>query len=107
LGGVIAGLGRHYGIELWRAPLLFVLFLMLIHGSQLLIYPILWIVVPIEGNDLPDEAVVKTVDLANAMRRAERAHGEHEKRTRQRNVNWPDWNAAHMAAEQSGGQLPT
>jgi catechol 2,3-dioxygenase-like lactoylglutathione lyase family enzyme len=46
-------------------------------------------------------------DLASALRRAEAAHGEHEKRTGQRDANWPDWYAAYMVAEQSGGPLPT
>ena len=46
-------------------------------------------------------------DLATAMRRAEAAHGEHEKRTGQRDSNWPDWYAAYMAAEQAGTELPT
>ena len=46
LGGVIAGLGRRLGIEPWPARLLFILLLMIIPGSQLLIYPILWIVMP-------------------------------------------------------------
>jgi catechol 2,3-dioxygenase-like lactoylglutathione lyase family enzyme len=46
-------------------------------------------------------------DLASAMRRAEAAHGEHEKRTGQRDANWPDWYAAYMAAEQTGTELPT
>jgi catechol 2,3-dioxygenase-like lactoylglutathione lyase family enzyme len=45
-------------------------------------------------------------DLANAFRRAEAAHGEHEKRTGQRDANWPDWYAAYMVAEQSGKELP-
>lgn len=45
-------------------------------------------------------------DLASAFRRAEAAHGEHEKRTGQRDVNWPEWYAAYMVAEQSGAQLP-
>jgi len=45
-------------------------------------------------------------DLASALRRAETAHGEHEKRTGQRDANWPDWYAAYMAAEQSGKDLP-
>jgi catechol 2,3-dioxygenase-like lactoylglutathione lyase family enzyme len=46
-------------------------------------------------------------DLASAFRRAEAAHGEHEKRTGgQRDENWPDWYAAYMVAEQSGGELP-
>jgi catechol 2,3-dioxygenase-like lactoylglutathione lyase family enzyme len=46
-------------------------------------------------------------DLANAMRRAEAAHGEHEKRTGERDENWPDWYAAYMAAEQAGTELPS
>jgi len=45
-------------------------------------------------------------DLASAFRRAEAAHGEHEKRTGQRDENWPDWYAAYMVAEQSGKELP-
>lgn len=45
-------------------------------------------------------------DLASALRRAEAAHGEHEKRTGQRDENWPDWYAEYMAAEQSGKALP-
>jgi catechol 2,3-dioxygenase-like lactoylglutathione lyase family enzyme len=45
-------------------------------------------------------------DLANAFRRAEAAHGEHEKRTGQRDANWADWYAAYMVAEQSGKPLP-
>jgi catechol 2,3-dioxygenase-like lactoylglutathione lyase family enzyme len=47
-----------------------------------------------------------TTDLANAMRRAESAHGEHEKRTGVRDVNWPSWYAEYMAAEQAGAELP-
>lgn len=46
-------------------------------------------------------------DLANAMRRASQAHGEHEARMGgQRDENWPDWYAAYMVAEQSGAELP-
>jgi len=45
-------------------------------------------------------------DLASALRRAEAAHGEHEKRTGQRDANWPAWYAAYMIAEQSGKELP-
>ncbi len=48
LGGVCAGLGRRFGLDPWAARLLFVLALMIIPGSQLLIYPILWIVMPSE-----------------------------------------------------------
>ncbi|HKV26010.1 MAG TPA: VOC family protein [Candidatus Acidoferrum sp.] len=46
-------------------------------------------------------------DLAGALRRAEAAHGQHEKRIGQRDENWPDWYAAYMAAEQAGTELPT
>jgi len=46
-------------------------------------------------------------DLANAMRRAAAAHGEHEARTGgQRDENWPEWYASYMVAEQSGAPLP-
>jgi catechol 2,3-dioxygenase-like lactoylglutathione lyase family enzyme len=42
-------------------------------------------------------------DLAEALRRAAAAHGEHEKLTGAADPNWPDWYAAHMAGEQAGG----
>jgi len=45
-------------------------------------------------------------DLANAMRRASAAHGEHEKRIGAADANWPDWYASYMVAEQSGKELP-
>jgi phage shock protein C len=48
LGGVIAGLGQRFGLAPWTARLLFVLLLLVIPGSQLLIYPILWILMPSE-----------------------------------------------------------
>jgi len=48
LGGVCAGLGRRFGIDPWPARLLFVLVLFVIPGSQLLIYPVLWILMPTE-----------------------------------------------------------
>jgi catechol 2,3-dioxygenase-like lactoylglutathione lyase family enzyme len=46
-------------------------------------------------------------DLAQALRRAEAAHGEHEKRTGVRDADWPSWYAEYMIAEQSGAELPT
>jgi len=46
-------------------------------------------------------------DLANAMRRAAKAHGEHEARTGgQRDENWPNWYAAYIVAEHAGKELP-
>ena len=44
--------------------------------------------------------------LANALRRAATAHGEHEKRIGKADPDWADWYAAHMVAEQSGETLP-
>jgi catechol 2,3-dioxygenase-like lactoylglutathione lyase family enzyme len=46
-------------------------------------------------------------DLADAMRRAEAAHGLHEQRTGERDADWPTWYATFMAAEQSGAEPPT
>ncbi|MEU6208204.1 glyoxalase, partial [Micromonospora musae] len=46
-------------------------------------------------------------DLANALRRAEAAHGEHEKRTGKTDPDWPGWYAQYMISEQAGTELPT
>ena len=46
LGGVCAGLGQRFGLTPWTARLLFVLLLLLVPGSPILIYPILWILMP-------------------------------------------------------------
>ena len=51
LAGVCAGLGRRFGLEPWAARLLFVLVLFIVPGSQLLIYPVLWILMPNEEFD--------------------------------------------------------
>jgi len=48
LGGVVAGLGHRVGIDPWPARLLFLLALLVIPGSQILLYPILWILMPLE-----------------------------------------------------------
>ena len=57
--------------------------------------------------DLAETAFASANDLASALRRAEAAHGQHEKRTGQRDENWPDWYATYMVAEQAGSGLPT
>jgi catechol 2,3-dioxygenase-like lactoylglutathione lyase family enzyme len=57
-----------------------------------------------------DSAVTQftsTSDLADAMRRAAAAHGEHEKRIGGADENWPDWYAEYMVREQTGQELPT
>ncbi|GAA1822024.1 hypothetical protein GCM10009682_47830 [Luedemannella flava] len=63
LAGVVAGLGRRFGIDPWPARLLFVLILMVIPGSQILIYPILWILMPNEETVAP-AAVYPTAPTA-------------------------------------------
>jgi predicted enzyme related to lactoylglutathione lyase len=45
-------------------------------------------------------------DLADAMRRAESAHGEHEARTGP-DPDWPSWYAEYMVRERAGDPLPT
>jgi catechol 2,3-dioxygenase-like lactoylglutathione lyase family enzyme len=46
-------------------------------------------------------------DLAEALRRAEAAHGEHEERIGAADPNWPDWYALYMVREQAGRELPS
>jgi phage shock protein PspC (stress-responsive transcriptional regulator) len=48
VGGVCAGLGRRFGLTPWISRLLFLVLLMVVPGSQLLIYPVLWILMPAE-----------------------------------------------------------
>jgi catechol 2,3-dioxygenase-like lactoylglutathione lyase family enzyme len=45
-------------------------------------------------------------ELAQAMIRAAKAHGQHETRTGQADQNWPGWYAEYMVREQSGEELP-
>ena len=59
------------------------------------------------GRVAGDTTYASVDDLAQALRRAEAAHGRHEARTGQRDTNWPDWYAAYMVAEQAGGELPS
>jgi phage shock protein C len=48
LGGVCAGLARRFGIAPWAMRILFIITLIVIPGSQIIIYPILWILMPSE-----------------------------------------------------------
>src|SRR3954470_18854442 len=59
LGGVIAGVGQRLGIDPWPARLLFLL-LVLLPGSQLLIYPVLWILMPSEGTEAAESAAMRS-----------------------------------------------
>jgi catechol 2,3-dioxygenase-like lactoylglutathione lyase family enzyme len=56
--------------------------------------------------DTGKTAFASVTDLAGALRRAETAHGAHEKRIGAADPNWPDWYAAYMVAEQAGTELP-
>lgn len=60
LGGVCAGLGRRFGIDPWPARLLFLLVLLVIPGSQILVYPILWILMPSQVAPAPVVTVPPT-----------------------------------------------
>ena len=64
LGGVVAGLGQRFGIDPWPARLLFVLIPLAIPGSQILIYPILWILMPAETSVAPVAPMTPTVPAA-------------------------------------------
>ena len=46
-------------------------------------------------------------ELAEALRRAAAAHGEHEARTGEADENWPAWYALYMVRERAGDELPT
>jgi hypothetical protein len=46
-------------------------------------------------------------DLAQALRRAAAAHGQHEERTGEADADWPDWYALFMVRERAGEELPT
>jgi len=45
-------------------------------------------------------------DLAEALRRAAEAHGEHEQRIGHEDASWPDWYALYMVRERAGAELP-
>jgi hypothetical protein len=49
-----------------------------------------------------------TSELAEALKRAASAHGEHEKRNGgEFDEKWPDWYALYMVRERAGEELPT
>jgi catechol 2,3-dioxygenase-like lactoylglutathione lyase family enzyme len=58
------------------------------------------------GRVAGDTTYASVGDLSEALRRAEAAHGQHEKRTGERDANWPAWYAEYMVKEQSGEELP-
>ena len=57
--------------------------------------------------DASDTTFTSSSELADALRRAAAAHGEHEKRTGQHDADWPVWYAEYVVREQAGEPLPT
>jgi catechol 2,3-dioxygenase-like lactoylglutathione lyase family enzyme len=57
--------------------------------------------------DAAETAFASTADLAEALRRASAAHGQHEKRIGHADPDWPDWYADYMVREQAGTELPS
>jgi hypothetical protein len=60
----------------------------------------------LRGRVAGDTTYASARDLAQAMIRAAKAHGQHEKETGQADPNWPDWYGEYMVREQSGEELP-
>jgi catechol 2,3-dioxygenase-like lactoylglutathione lyase family enzyme len=57
--------------------------------------------------DPTSTSFASTSALASALRRAEAAHGEHEKKLGKADPNWPDWYADYLVREQTGDPLPS
>lgn len=60
IGGVCAGVGRRIGLEPWPTRWLFLLLLLVLPGSQIIVYPLLWILmpsepVPVHGGPAPEQ----------------------------------------------------
>lgn len=50
IGGVCAGVGRRLGLTPWVTRALFVLTLFAIPGSQIIVYPLLWFLMPADDS---------------------------------------------------------
>jgi catechol 2,3-dioxygenase-like lactoylglutathione lyase family enzyme len=57
--------------------------------------------------DATDTTFTSASELADALRRAAAAHGEHEKRTGGHDENWQAWYADYIVREQAGQPLPS
>ena len=62
LGGVCAGIGRRFGLGPWVSRLLFLVLLMVLPGSQFLVYPLLWFLMP------SDDSVIAASHAPRPMR---------------------------------------
>ena len=50
IGGVCAGVARRLGLTPWVTRALFVVTLFALPGSQILVYPLLWLLMPSEDS---------------------------------------------------------
>jgi len=57
--------------------------------------------------DADETKFAASTELANALRRAAVAHGEHEKKIGQHDADWADWYAEYIVREQAGKELPS
>ncbi|WEX75569.1 VOC family protein [Sinorhizobium numidicum] len=57
--------------------------------------------------DMDATTFTSPTELASALRRAEAAHGEYEKRIGRRDEDWPIWYAEYIFREQAGEALPS
>jgi catechol 2,3-dioxygenase-like lactoylglutathione lyase family enzyme len=57
--------------------------------------------------DAGNTTFASPTELAAALKRAEAAHGVHEKRLGHRDEHWPAWYAEYMANEQAGKPMPS
>jgi predicted enzyme related to lactoylglutathione lyase len=58
------------------------------------------------GRVAGDTSYASSHDLAQALIRAAKAHGQHEARIGKTDPDWPNWYAEYMLREQSGEELP-
>ena len=60
IGGVCAGLGNYFGIDPTVIRILFVLFSIFV-GGGIIVYLILWLVIPQEGGVADEDIVAKNI----------------------------------------------
>ncbi len=46
VAGVFTGLGRRFGLDPWPSRFVFPALMLVVPGSQILLYPVLWVLMP-------------------------------------------------------------
>ena len=64
LGGVFAGIGRRFGLDPWPSRIVLTLLLLVIPGTQILLYPVFWILMPSEDRAAAPAAPSQTITPA-------------------------------------------